>query len=327
MAKNKPTNEMTQEDNTPFIQDITEEEGSNSPQTESKSVSPRSNAKRKFTDFDEQTRCRIFDLNSLRSAFFERQLAEGQEGWQKVSQNYLHASSNTRAEMLFAHRLLVSYGSSMSRIQYRFNSTPPSQWQEKITSGRGELINSFAGTEAGKNWIESMRYQNADDQKEGWQYTATLLWGEQSKVKAEDIDRFFLTLDEISILTDLLNGQGEVYGIPFKPQELETQIVNCDFLLVSESEKEKLMERLLSLTQSQTKPREKMMPIRAAIVAGVMPRITYKEFKHYFDSQGIVSKTTYNDYTNPKQRKHFDNAYYFLIEEFKAIGKSPDKRR
>jgi len=315
---------MTQEDNTPFMQDMTEGGGSNSPLTGPQSTPPRSNARRKFTDFDEQTRCRIFDLNSLRSTLFNRQLTEGQEGWQKVRQNYLYASSDTRAEMLFAHRLLVSYGSSMSRIQYRLNSTPPSLLQEKIIKGREELINSFAGTEAGKNWIESMRYQDADDQKEGWQYTATLLWGEQSKVSINEIDQFFLTLDEISILTDLLHGEGEAYGIPFKPKTIETKKNEYNFLLGTESVKERLMEKLLSLTRSHEKPKDKMRPIRAAIDAGVMPRITYEVFKQAFDSEGSVSKSTYNDYTNPNEHKYSDNAYFNLIDEFKAMVKVPD---
>ncbi len=313
---------MAHDDNTPFIQDMTEEEGNNSPQTAPQSEPPRSNAKKKFTDFDEHTRCRIFDLNSLRSTFYERQVAEARKGWRKVRQRYLQASSDTRAEMLFASRLLVSHGISMNIIQHHLHSTPPSMWEEKITTRRKELIDNFAGTDAGKNWIESMRYQDAADPREGWQYTAALLLGEQSKVKAEDIDRFFLMLDEISILTDILHGEGDTYGIQFKPQALMTK-VNCDFLQVKKSEREKLMIRLLSLTRTAEKPKEKMMPIRAAIEAGVMPRISYNVFKQTFDPKGAVSKTSYNDYTDPTKCKFFDNAYYKLIAEFRAIGEEP----
>jgi len=228
--------------------------------------------------------------------------------------------------MLFAHRLLVSYGSSLSKIRYRLDSTPPSLRQEKIIKSREELIYSFCGTEAGKNWMESMRYQQ-DATQDAWRYTAIYFYEDESRVSTEAINKFFLTLDEIGILTSILQGNGETYGISFEPQALDPQKVSYDFLIVDESEREGLKERLLSLMQGDKKPKMKVMPICAAIKAGVMPRLSYEDFKTYFDPAGKVSKSTYNNYTNPYKNHFFDEAFNLLVEEFREMAKASDKRR
>lgn len=276
---------------------------------------PYSSARRDFTRInDVKVIEQLFDLDTLRCSLFEQRKETEQQDWGEMKQLLLNASDSKRAELLFSHRLLASYGSSMAQIRYMLDSTPPLQWQDVITDRRQELIDRMAGTEAGKHWMRCMK------QEDGWKFTAIFLWSEKSKVTSEAIDLFFLMLDEISILTDLLMGRGKEYGVDFMPKEKIEYSVMRNYMYVDEDNVKEVLRLLRTSIEGKDKPKSIVMPIRAAIEAGVISRLTYEDFKKVFDPEGKVSKSTFNDYTNhnniPYQN---DPAYNALFEKFRAL--------
>ena len=275
---------------------------------------PYSSARRDFTRIDDTKVIeKLFDIDTLRRSLFEQRKDNDQRDWAEIRQLLLKASDSKRAELLFTHRLLASYGSSMAQIRYMLDSTPPQQWQDVITDRRQELIDRMAGTEAGKHWMRCMK------QEGGWKFTAIFLWNEKSKVTSEAIDLFFLMLDEISILTDLLMGRGEDYGIDFIPKvQVESSFMR-NYIYVDESEIQNVMQLLRTSIVGKDKPKLMVMPIRAAMDAGVLTRPTYEEFKRVFDPDGKVSKSTYNENTNPENKPYDGIAYDTLVQKFKDL--------
>ena len=255
----------------------------------------------------------VFDLDNLRCELFRQKKESELKSWEELKPLLLQASSPERAELLFSHRLLASYGSSLPQIRFMLDSTPPQLWQETIGVRRQELIDRMAGTLAGKHWIRCMK------QPKGWKFTAIFLWGEQSKLTSADIDLFFLMLDEICILTDLMKGRGNDYNIAFMPKGFTDISVMREYISNSIRSPRLLIEKLKRLMDGKEKPKMIVMPIRAAIDAGVMTRPTYEDFVKAFSLGDKVSKTTYNDYTNPLNTPYEEAAFDQLKAEFSSF--------
>ncbi len=275
---------------------------------------PYSKSRLSFTRIDDNDLQQLFDLDGLRQRLFERSKSEREQDWPSVRSRYLNASAAERSQMLFAHRLLASYGSSLNQIRYLLNSTPPDLWQDAITEHRQELIDRLAGTDAGKHWMRCMR------KSDGWKFTAAYLWSEQSAVSSEAIDHFFRSLDEICILTDLLEGKAETYGLDFKPELDEAlDVMRHNFFKTEGITARELLKRLQRIMEGKEKPKSKVMPLRAATDAGIMKKPTYEEYKKAFDPEGKVSKSTYNENMNPYNKPYEDEAFKQLVKEFEQL--------
>ena len=272
---------------------------------------PYSSARREFTRLEsEEDLRRLFDLDTLRRSLFEHKDEAVKKDWEETRQLLLNASDTQRAELLFSHRLLATYGSSMPLIRYMLESTPPVEWQASITEHRQELIDRMAGTEAGKHWMRCMR------QKGGWKFTAIYLWGERSRVTSEAIDLFFLMLDEISILTDFLAGRSKDYGYDFKTKEFTDYGKLKEYIYGNEGKARKIIELLNQSIAGKKEPKTMVMPIRAAYEAGAVARIPHNTFEEIFDPENIVKKSSYNEYIDLNNRCYNDPAFASLIEEF-----------
>ena len=268
---------------------------------------PYTSARSTFNNIDEATIRQIFDIDSLRKSLFERKEEAREAGWDKMRKVYINTSSTERAELLFAEKLLATYGSALPHIRYLLNSTPPELHQQEITEQRQKLIDSMGGTLIGKHWIKCMK------KPEGWTYIARFLWDEKSQCSSDDIDSFFTILDEISILTDLLECRASVYDIDFLP-DISKASPNDLFSLCTERRKaEVLVAKLQELTLGKTTPKALVMPTRAAIDLGEIRRPSYEQFLAAFnlDSKD-VSKSSYNNYTNTM-------AYDYDGEDYKRV--------
>lgn len=275
---------------------------------------PYSKSRLSFTRIDDNDLQQLFDLDGLRQRLFERSKSEREQDWPSVRSRYLNASAAERSQMLFAHRLLASYGSSLNQIRYLLNSTPPDLWQDAITEHRQELIDRLAGTDAGKHWMRCMR------KPDGWKFTAAYLWGEHSTVSSEAIDHFFSSLDEICILTDMLEGNAQTYGLNFKPQLDEAlEVMQHNFFKIEGIQARELLKRLQLMMKGKEKPKSVVMPLRAATDAGIMKKPTYEEYKKAFDPEGKVSKSTYNENMNPYNEPYKDEAFKQLVKEFEQL--------
>ena len=256
----------------------------------------------------------LFDLASLRRQLFEKKAASEREGWEAMRPLLLEASSQQRAELLFSHRLLASYGSSLPQIRFMLDSMPKEFWQEAASERRQQLANRLAGTEAGKHWMRCSR------RADGWTYTARFLWGEMSRVTSEEIERFFGMLDEISILTDLLNGHGKDYGIDFPTDgNLNSVRLMQEWISNKVSNPQALVRAIKEQMAGKEKPKTIVAPIRAAIDAGVMTRPTYEAAAEAFGFGEKVSKSSFNDYTNPCNKPYEDAAFEDLKAYFKTF--------
>lgn len=61
---------------------------------------------------------------------------------------------------------------------------------------------------------------------------------------------------------------------------------------------------LCQLMEGKTKPKDVMMPIRAAMDAGVIRRPTWEEFCSEFGEDRVKSKASFSDYTNPGKKPY-----------------------
>ena len=165
----------------------------------------------------------------------------------------------------------------------------------------------MGGTLIGKHWIKCMK------KPEGWTYIARFLWDEKSQCSSDDIDSFFTILDEISILTDLLECRASVYDIDFLPDISKTSPNDLLSLCTERRKAEVLVAKLQELTLGKTTPKALVMPTRAAIDLGEIRRPSYEQFLAAFnlDSKD-VSKSSYNNYTNTM-------AYDYDGEDYKRV--------
>ena len=85
--------------------------------------------------------------------------------------------------------------------------------------------------------------------------------------------------------------------------------------LVSIPEKaEVLMEKLHEMIDRQSKPYHVVMPIRAAMDAGLLGRPSYRQFCKEFGNDKLKSKSSLIKYTNPE--------YCYMGEDFDMLVKS-----
>lgn len=267
---------------------------------------PYTSSRSTFTNVGDDAIRQIFDLDSLRKLLFERREESHESGWDKMREIFINTSSTERAELLFAERLLATYGSSLPQIRYLLNSMPPELHQQEITERRQNLIDRMGGTLIGKHWIKCMK------RPDGWKYIARFLWDEKSQLSSGEIDEFFRTLDEISILTDLLEGHGLRYDIYL--QTVKKVSPNDLYSLCTESSKaEALVAKLQELTSGKTTPKALVMPTRAAMDLGELSRPSYEQFLAAFNLDAKdVSKSSYNNYTNTM-------AYDYDGEDYKRV--------
>lgn len=82
---------------------------------------------------------------------------------------------------------------------------------------------------------------------------------------------------------------------------------------------EEIEQKLHALLKGKTSPKDRMMPIRAAIDAGVIRRPTYTELQSSF-GKDFVANSSYHNYTNPDKHPYDANpSFTLLVSEFKKI--------
>ena len=110
----------------------------------------------------------------------------------------------------------------------------------------------------------------------------------------------------------LLNKLLKSFFSLFKSDESETVTV------INPRKVDIIISRLHVLMEGKTKPKDVMMPIRAAIDAGVIRRPTSEEFYDEFGKERVKGKSSVDDYTNPDKTPYTGSDYLALVEEFKG---------
>ena len=82
---------------------------------------------------------------------------------------------------------------------------------------------------------------------------------------------------------------------------------------------DKVISRLHVLMKGKIKPRDVLMPLRAAIEAGAIRRPTWAEFISEFGMK-LASKTSLSDYTDPTKDKYGDDPQFLaLVDDFRQM--------
>lgn len=80
-----------------------------------------------------------------------------------------------------------------------------------------------------------------------------------------------------------------------------------------------VIEKIRELVKGKIQPKDKMMPIRAAIAAEAIRRPTLNEIKKVFGND-FIGKSSYYNYTNPSQEPYgTDSGFNLLKEEFMKL--------
>ena len=82
---------------------------------------------------------------------------------------------------------------------------------------------------------------------------------------------------------------------------------------------EAVITRLHKLMEGKTQPKDVLMPIRAAMDAGVIRRPTWNEFCSEFGLDCVKNKSRFSDYTNPDKTPYEGATYEALKSQFSGL--------
>ena len=127
-------------------------------------------------------------------------------------------------------------------------------------------------------------------------------WKQQEEKEAEELEKVFADFEEV---------EEEKAVAPAEAEERKREFASA---VVNMAKVDAIVDLLCQLMEGKTKPKDVMMPIRAAIDAGVIRRPTWEEFCSEFGKDRIKSKASFSDYTNP-ENKPYDGADFETMKE------------
>ena len=89
--------------------------------------------------------------------------------------------------------------------------------------------------------------------------------------------------------------------------------------VIDTTKAEAVIALLRQLMEGKTKPKDVLMPVRAAMDAGVIRRPTWEEFYKEFGSYRLKSKTSFSDYTNPDKSPYTGADFQMMKEKFRQL--------
>ena len=126
-------------------------------------------------------------------------------------------------------------------------------------------------------------------------------------------------LDEIAILTDILNGQGATYGIDFKPQKSVARKLMARYSISLEAVDD-ILNAINKYMKGKNQPKSLVMPARAAVEGGAISRPVHSDFIKMFPLAKDVAKSSYNDYMNPMNTPYDDAVFEQMKKDFENIA-------
>ena len=89
--------------------------------------------------------------------------------------------------------------------------------------------------------------------------------------------------------------------------------------VIDTTKAEAVITLLRQLMEGKTKPKDVLMPVRAAMDAGVIRRPTWEEFCQEFGSYRLKSKASFSDYTNPDKSPYTGADFQMMKEKFRQL--------
>ena len=253
---------------------------------------PYSGPRRKYAQMSDEEMDKLFYLNAIRSKLFDTMKQVYTATWQVNESTLLYANGDQRAKWMFASKMLGVYGQSIPQVKHLLNSVRPEMQEEELKDKRVELIMKLVSTKIGQHWM------NTFDQEDGWKYVAQNLYGEANQLRSEEVDSFLLTIDQISIINDLLQGRGSKDRLGYNTNNAKSVEVikhHCNKEYVDKAAK--ILVELHRYIDKAQKAKAASMPIRVLLDLKILrERLPWSFIKQEFGAQN--NESSYNDYTN-----------------------------
>ena len=119
--------------------------------------------------------------------------------------------------------------------------------------------------------------------------------------------------EEAEVLEEIVDDTAEASAVEeVRRRAFASAVVNVEKVDV-------IVGLLCQLMEGKTKPKDVMMPVRAAMDAGVIRRPTWEEFCSEFGKDRIKSKASFSDYTNPENKPYDGADFETMKEAFQAL--------
>lgn len=226
--------------------------------------------------------------------------------------------------MALLYRLFVSYCDSLKDIKDILDESPLPLKLVDLQKERNRQISLFGNNDYGKHWMACMTHEN------GIQNVAKYFIHHRDHFTDFNERDFFYTLDKICIIDDILQGYADKYGLNIsypddwmkpstevaedeketsKAQQVAKQNIIPDFVY----------EKIKSYQEGKTKPRDFMLPVRAAVEAGLMSRLTFEDY----GATGLMNNqcdSSYYDYLKEDKIIYKIKEYQRILKDFKQLS-------
>lgn len=114
----------------------------------------------------------------------------------------------------------------------------------------------------------------------------------------------------------------ERHGVMSKPKAPLKTVKSKKVLapaVVNAAKVDEVVHLLAQLMEGKTKPKDVLMPVRAAMDAGVIRRPTWEEFRGEFGKEKLKSKSSYSDYTKLDIQPYSGKDFETMKAAFEAL--------
>lgn len=226
--------------------------------------------------------------------------------------------------MALLYRLFVSYRDSLKDIKDILDESPSPLKLVELQKERNHQIRHFGYNDYGKHWMACVTHEN------GIQNVAKYFIHHRDHFTDYNERDFFYTLDKICIIDDILQGNADKYGLNIsypddwmKPSreaaENEKKTSKAQQVAKQNIIPLFVYEKIKSFQEGKTKPRDFMLPVRAAVEAGLMSRLTFEDY----GATGLMNnqcESTYYDYLKEDKIIYKIKEYQRILKDFKQLS-------
>lgn len=226
--------------------------------------------------------------------------------------------------MALLYRLFVSYRDSLKDIKDILDESPSPLKLVELQKERNHQIRHFGYNDYGKHWMACVTHEN------GIQNVAKYFIHHRDHFTDYNERDFFYTLDKICIIDDILQGNADKYGLNIsypddwmKPSreaaENEKKTSKAQQVAKQNIIPVFVYEKIKSFQEGKTKPRDFMLPVRAAVEVGLMSRLTFEDY----GATGLMNnqcESTYYDYLKEDKIIYKIKEYQRILKDFKQLS-------
>ena len=139
----------------------------------------------------------------------------------------------------------------------------------------------------------------------------------QVHIQTNQIDQPLMAAEEIHEPEN--TDSDKIDTTPASPRNTTPKSSPFTSAVIDASKAPQVIILLRQLMEGKTKPKDVLMPVRAAMEAGVIRRPTWEEFCQEFGSYRLKSKTSFSNYTNPDNKPYAGADFEMMKEKFRQL--------